>query len=99
MQVAYLAEYAEINSLNISMQGCDQTLVGLAEKLSAFKGKLKLWMNTIKDGKIAPFPSLSVLLKNETFLLIEVTDIIEEQISKLITEFDRYIPENALKYS
>ena len=100
MQVAYLADvFAEINSLNISMQSCDQTLVGLAEKLSAFKGKLKLWMNKIKDGKTASFPSLSVLLANETFSLIEVKDIIEEHISKLITEFDRYIPENALKYS
>ena len=65
MQVAYLADaFAEINSLNISMQGCDQTLVGLAEKLSAFKGKLKLWMNKIKDGKTASFPSLSVLLED-----------------------------------
>ena len=91
--------FAEINSLNISMQGCDQTLVGLAEKLSAFKGKLKLWMNKIKDGKTASFPSLNVLLENETFSLIEVKDIIEVHISKLITEFDRYIPENALKYS
>ena len=100
MQVVYLADvFAEINSLNISMQGCDQTLVGLAEKLSAFKGKLKLWMNKIKDGKTASFPSLSVLLENETFSLIEVKDIIEEHISKLITEFDRYVPENALKYS
>ena len=100
MQVAYLADvFAEINSLNISMQGCDQTLVGLAEKLSAFKGKLKLWMKKIKDGKTASFPSLSVLLENETFSLIEVKDIIEEHISKLITGFDCYIPENALKYS
>ena len=63
MQVAYLADmFAEINSLNISMQGRDQTVVGLSEKLSAFKGKLKLWMNKIKTGKTASFPSLSVLL-------------------------------------
>ena len=55
-------------------------------------------MNKIKDGKTASFPSLSVLLENETFSLIEVKDIIEEHISKLISEFDRYIPENALKY-
>ena len=70
----------------------------LKQKLSAFKGKLKLWMNKIEDGKTASFPSLSVLLENETFLLIEVKDIIEEHISKLITEFDRYISKNAQKY-
>ena len=56
-------------------------------------------MNKIKDGKTASFPSLGVLLENETFSLIEVKDIIEEHISKLIIEFDCYIPENALKYS
>lgn len=54
MQVAYLADiFAEINSLNMSMQGRDQTLVGLSEKLSLFKGKLKLWMNKVKAGKTA----------------------------------------------
>ena len=100
MQVAYLADiFAEINSVNLSVQGRDQTVVGLAEKLSAFKGKLKLWMNKIKDGKTASFRFLSALLENETFSLIEVKDIIEEHISKLIAEFDAYIPENALKYS
>lgn len=41
MQVAYLADmFAEINSLNFSIQGRDQTLVGLSEKLSAFREKL-----------------------------------------------------------
>ena len=56
-------------------------------------------MNRIKDGKTASFPFLSVLLENETFSPIEVKDIIEEHISKLIAEFDAYIPENALKCS
>lgn len=96
MQVAYLADmFAEISSLNISMQGRDQTLVGLSEKLLAFKGKL----NKLKSGKSASFPSLSVLLENERFSLIQVQDIIEGHIPKLIREFDHYIPENMLSYS
>jgi zinc finger BED domain-containing protein 5/7/8/9 len=39
------------------------------------------------------------VLEDEKFSLIQVQDIIEEHISKLITDFDHYIPENALKYS
>ncbi|XP_068205386.1 protein FAM200C-like [Palaemon carinicauda] len=100
MQVAYLADmFAEINSLNISMQGRDQTLVGLSEKLLAFKGKVKLWMNKIKSGKTASFPSFNLLLEDERFSLIQVQGIIEGHISKLIRECDHYIPENTLNYS
>ncbi|XP_068205433.1 protein FAM200C-like [Palaemon carinicauda] len=100
MQVAYLADmFAELNSLNISMQGRDQTLVGLSEKLLAFKGKVKLWMNKIKSGKTASFPSFNLLLEDERFSLIQVQGIIEGHISKLIRECDHYIPENTLNYS
>ena len=96
MQIAYLADiFAEINSLNISMQSRDQTLVGLSEKLKAFKEKLKLWMNKIKAGKAASFPSLNGLLEDKSFSFTEVQDIIEEPI----TEFNNYIPENAHKYN
>ncbi|XP_066982264.1 zinc finger BED domain-containing protein 5-like [Macrobrachium rosenbergii] len=89
--------FAEINSLDISMQGRDRTLVGLSEKLSAFKGKLKLWMNKIKAGVSASFPSLNVFLEDEDFSLNQ--NIIVQHISKLITEFGHYISENANKYS
>ncbi|XP_045109696.1 SCAN domain-containing protein 3-like [Portunus trituberculatus] len=100
MQVAYLADiFAEINSLNMSMQGRDQTLVGVSEKLSSFKAKLKLWMNKVKAEKTASFPSLNILLENENYSLSQVQDTIVQHMSKLVTEFDHYIPENAQKYS
>ena len=100
MQVANLADmFAEINFLNTLMQSRDQTLVGLSEKLKAFKEKLKLWINKIKAGKTTLFPSLNALLENENFFLTKVQDIIEKHISKLIPEFNNYIPENAHKYS
>ncbi|XP_068233589.1 protein FAM200A-like [Palaemon carinicauda] len=66
MQAAYLADmFTEINSLNLSRQGRDQTLVGLSVKLLAFKGKLKVWINKINSGKTASFPSLNLLLEDE----------------------------------
>ncbi|XP_064093835.1 protein FAM200B-like [Macrobrachium nipponense] len=100
MQVAYLADiFAEINSLNMSIQGRDQTLVELSEKLSSFEEKLKLWMNKVKAGKTASFPSLNILLENENYSLSQVQDTIVQHMSNLVTEFDHYIPENAHKYS
>ena len=53
-------------------------------------------MNKIKVGKTTSFLSLDALLEVEKFFLAEVQDIIEEHISKLIAEFNNYIPENAL---
>lgn len=68
MQVAYLADiFAEVNALNLLMQGRDQTIVVLSEKLTAFNGKLKLWKRKIEIGKTASFPSLSVLLEDEAY--------------------------------
>ena len=83
MQVANLADmFAEINSLNILMQSCDQTLVGLSEKPKAFKDQLKLRINKIKAGTTASFPSVNALLENENLSLTKVQDIIEEHIFK-----------------
>ena len=69
MQVAYLADmFGEINSLNILMLSRDQTLLGLSEKLKAFKEKQKLRINKIKAGETASFPTLNAFLEVENFL-------------------------------
>lgn len=40
LQVAYLADiFAEVNDLSTSVQGREQTQVGLSRKLTAFLGK------------------------------------------------------------
>ena len=65
MQVAYLADvFAEINFLSILMQSHDHTLVGLSEKLIAFKEKVKVRMKKIKAGKIASFLFLIAFLED-----------------------------------
>jgi hypothetical protein len=45
------------------MQSHDQTLVGLTQKLTAFKGKLKFWKRKLEGNKITSSPTLNLLLK------------------------------------
>ena len=90
---------AEINSLNILMQGRDLTLVGLSEKLKAFKEKLKLWVNKIKARKTGLFPSLNDLSRMKMLLSPKSKTLLRNIYSKFITEFNNYILENAHKYN
>lgn len=52
--MAFLAYiFADVNDLSTSIQSHDQKLVGLSKKLTAFKGKLKLWRREMEEGKTA----------------------------------------------
>src|SRR5215469_84174 len=103
VKLAYLSDiFDELNKLNASMQGRDHTVIDLSEKISTFKGKLKLWKKKIEENKVASFPNLNLLLedKNVEFKkLQELKDIIIDHLQKLDSAFDRYIPEDMTKYS
>ncbi|XP_042221907.1 zinc finger BED domain-containing protein 5-like [Homarus americanus] len=98
LQLAYLADiFSELNLLNMSMQGRDETYVTLSEKLKAFKAKLRLWKGKIEQGNAASFPLLNLFLKDkEDVSLLDVQNIIVEHLEKLSDEFDRYIPDEKL---
>ncbi|KAG7161285.1 Zinc finger MYM-type protein 6-like 4 [Homarus americanus] len=94
LQLAYLADiFSELNLLNMSMQGRDETYLTLSEKLKAFKAKLRLWKGKIKRGKTASYPLLNLFLEDEEDIaLLDVQNIIVEHLEKLSYEFDKYIP-------
>ena len=79
------------------MQGRNQNIITLSEKLSAFKEKLQLWKNKLERGQTAAFPFMNEYLEewNQTdgsrFNVIK--PILVEHLKNLITEFDRYIPD------
>ena len=78
------------------MQGRNQNIITLSEKLSAFKEKLQLWENKLERKRTAAFPSLNEYLKewNQTdrsrFDVIKPI-LIVEHLKNLFTEFDRYL--------
>ena len=64
LKVCYLNDvFASVNELNTSMQGRDQNIITLSEKLSAFKEKLLLWKGKLERGRTAAFPSLNEYLE------------------------------------
>ena len=79
------------------MQGRNQNIITLSEKLSAFKEKLQLWKNKLERGQTAAFSFMNEYLEewNQTdgsrFDVIK--PILVEHLKNLITEFDRYIPD------
>ncbi|XP_042243376.1 zinc finger BED domain-containing protein 5-like [Homarus americanus] len=98
LQLAYLADiFSELNLLNMSMHGRDETYLTLSEKLKAFKAKLRLWKGKIEREKAAFFPLLNLFLEDEEDVsLLDIQNIIVEHLEKLSDEFDRYIPDEEL---
>ena len=82
-----------LNELNTSMQGRNQNIISLSEKLSAFKEKLQLWKNKLEHRQTAAFPFMNEYLEewNQTdgsrFDVIK--PILVEHLENLITKFDR----------
>ncbi|XP_014664178.1 PREDICTED: protein FAM200A-like [Priapulus caudatus] len=101
LKVCYLNDvFAAINELNTSMQGRDQSVITLSEKLLAFKEKLVLWKRKLERGRVAAFPSLNAYLEEwEENGIDAIKPILVNHLDKLTTEFDRYIPDHDLTHA
>ena len=60
---------------------------------------MKLWKKKLADGKTASFQVLNLLLENEAASFVYIQNILVEHLTKLIVDFDHYIPDNVSKYS
>nr|CAD7443366.1 unnamed protein product [Timema bartmani] len=60
-------DLVKLASIDMVRMTCDlnHTVIGLKEKLIAFKGKLKLWKKKTQENKMASFPNLNLLLEDE----------------------------------
>uniref|UniRef100_A0A8C4T636 HAT C-terminal dimerisation domain-containing protein n=1 Tax=Erpetoichthys calabaricus TaxID=27687 RepID=A0A8C4T636_ERPCA len=57
--LAFLVDImGHINTLNLSLQGADKTIVELQEKCCAFETKLSIFINDLEGGKMLHFPNL-----------------------------------------
>jgi len=58
-RLEYLAEiFAHRNSLNTSMQGREENILTSSDELVAYKKKVAIWKNRVKDGNFEMFPSV-----------------------------------------
>jgi hypothetical protein len=100
IKVGYLSDiFSEVNDLNISMQGHDQTMVTLSEKVTLLKKRLKLWTEKVKEGKTTSLSTLNLLLEDDHSTFISVQDIIVKHLENLTSEFNHYVPDNVSKYT
>ncbi|GMH35000.1 hypothetical protein BSKO_02861 [Bryopsis sp. KO-2023] len=99
LKVCYLSDiFTLVNELNISMQGRDETIITLSERLVAFKAKLKLWKGKMEKDRLAPFPSLNGYVDEwiDDVNFEDVKSSLVSHLEQLIDDFDRYIPDDQL---
>jgi hypothetical protein len=77
----------------MSIQSCDQILIGLSEWINGFKEKLKLWKKKGTERQVASFSTLNLLLKDENFHFTDIKNVIVKDLGKPIMEFVHYIPQ------
>jgi len=57
LKVCYLKDITAVNNFNTSMQGRNQNIITLSEKLSTFKEMLQIWKMKLERGRKVAFPS------------------------------------------
>ena len=71
-RLCYLVDvFEQLNLLNITLQGRNENLVTVGQKITAFRDKLGLWRMKMKMGKIASFPRLGEFLEESSSLRLE----------------------------
>ena len=68
-----------------------KTVFSLADKISAFKAKLELWLKRLDKDILDMFQTLTVFL-NETETEPSISELIHDNLSMLLKEFERYFP-------
>ena len=71
--------------LNIKLQGRDQLINKLFERVCAFEVKIRLWVRPLKQCKYANFPTLSASQPNEATFVTFVGQL-REQIKTRLTD-------------
>ena len=96
-KTAYLVDFfAILNSLNLSLQGENATILDFSEKIAAFHMKLGLWLSRIKKRNLYMFPTLNAFVEeNESDDLFSNSfqSLLTQHLEALKDELSRYFPE------
>uniref|UniRef100_A0A3B4VDX5 HAT C-terminal dimerisation domain-containing protein n=1 Tax=Seriola dumerili TaxID=41447 RepID=A0A3B4VDX5_SERDU len=89
-KLAYLTDlFAELNKLNSSMQGRNANVLQMYEKMEAFTKKVNRWIERLKEGNLAMFPSIEEYSDST-----DIKDIISVHLRKLVLQFQKYFDES-----
>ena len=92
LKLAYLCDiFNLLNELNLSLQSKMTTVFKLADKVAAFKDKLKLWEQRVNKRVFDMFQTLAETLKGSEPEQ-EFFDPVTSHFRVLLQEFKRYFP-------
>ena len=92
LKLAYLCDiFNLLNELNLSLQGKMTTVFKLADKVAAFKDKLKSWEQRVNKRVFDMFQTLAETLKGSEPEQ-EFFDLVTSHLRVLLQEFKRYFP-------
>lgn len=100
-RLCYLVDVFEyLNLLNISLEGRNENLVTVGQKITAFRDKLGLWRMKMSMGKITSFPRLGKFLEESSSLrLEEVRNPMLEQLDNLQIKMVNYFHADFSKWT
>ena len=92
LKLAYLVDiFSQLNRLNLSIQGIENTILDFVDKVNAFIMKLELWSGQISKGKLDQFHTLNALTtEKKTVLDVETKEVILVHLRALQKEFLSY---------
>jgi hypothetical protein len=92
-ELAYLVDiFAALNSLNVKLQGRQSNIIIQCDVIKAFMAKVSLWRRKINTGNTFMFDKLSEIL-DEDSSNEDLKHEINEHLTTLENEFNRYFPE------
>ncbi|XP_069941789.1 zinc finger BED domain-containing protein 5-like [Cherax quadricarinatus] len=97
-RLCYLADiFAELNSGNLQLQGRNTTVIDAHHTVTAFLGKLRLWIRRLEKGVFAQFPTLDQFVEENSHdtgsLLQTINKEMSDHLKGLETSMHHYFPE------
>lgn len=97
-RLCYLADiFAELNSGNLQLQGRNTTVIDAHQTVTAFLGKLRLWIRRLEKGMIVQFPTLDQFVEENSqdtgSLLQTINKEMSDHLKGLETSMHHYFPE------
>jgi hypothetical protein len=90
--LAYLADiFKKLNDLNVSMQGCQETIISSMNKIREFKNKIVFWKSSIIKGDFSNFLTFSKLTTGKSNIK-ELQQLIIEHLILLEEKIEHYFP-------
>lgn len=98
-KLAFLTDIFErLNILNKSLQGNNTNIFQMTSKVEAFKKKLMVWENSLKNGDCSMFSFLNQFLQENNFIMKEeMKKMLTQHLSKLQSYFEDYLPKDEIK--